>query len=55
MKCVLSFVVNIIVLNFDSNLKKVLKLCFFYDIISLIKYLELSEVLTLLGINHLQW
>ena len=48
MKCVLSFVVNIIVLNFDSNLKNGLEIMLFYDIISLIKYLELSEVLTLL-------
>ena len=55
MKCVLSFVVNIIVLNFDSNLKNGLEIMLFCDINSLIKYLELSEVLTLLGINHLQW
>ena len=29
MKCVLSFVVNIIVLNFDSNLKNGLEIMFF--------------------------
>ncbi len=43
MKCVLSFVVNIIVLNFDSNLKMVLKSYFIYGIITLMKYLKLSE------------